>query len=129
MTLGIAVNPWAMNVPNHLMQAADQAGIPVRAIDLATIRVSIAPGGGAQVMDQAGPIEVDALAPYLLYGFPSATHAIRVLLRTAKSQNPLDGVLVADDKAATAERLSAARIAQLPTEICALELAQALLAS
>ena len=125
MTLGIAANPWAMNVPNALTRAAERVGIPVRVIDLATVRVGMSPAGGTTVTDRSGPVDIDALAPYLLFGFPAAVPAIRVLLRTAKAQNPMDGVLVADDKAATAERLSAVGIRQVRTEVCGLELAQA----
>ena len=59
------------------------------------------------------------LAPYLLFGFPAAVHALRVLARAARVQNPVAGVLLADDKAATAQRLAQAGVAQLRTEICA----------
>ena len=116
-----------MNVPNSLVQAAEQAGFEVRIIDLSTVRVGIAAAGGVTVADRWGPIDIDALAPYLLFGFPAAVPALRVLSRTAKAQNPVDGVLLADDKAATAERLAVARIPQVRTEVCGLDLGQALL--
>jgi ribosomal protein S6--L-glutamate ligase len=46
-------------------------------------------------------------------------HALRVLARAARTQNPVDGVLLADDKAATAARLAQAGVPQIRTEICA----------
>jgi RimK family alpha-L-glutamate ligase len=73
-----------------------------------------------------GVIDVASLAPYLLFGYPTAAHAFRVLSRQAYVQNPVDGVLTADDKAATAVRLSHSSIPQVPSVICPLDLQYAL---
>jgi ribosomal protein S6--L-glutamate ligase len=48
-----------------------------------------------------------------------------VLARTARAQNPVDSVLLADDKAAAAVRLGQAGVAQVRTEICPPDPAQA----
>ncbi len=45
-----------------------------------------------------------------------------MLARTARAQNPVDGVLIADDKAAAAARLAQAGVAQIRTEICPFDL-------
>jgi ribosomal protein S6--L-glutamate ligase len=60
---------------------------------------------------------VTAIAPFLLFGFPAGVHALRVLCGRAFSQNPVDGVVIADDKAATAVVLAGAGIPQVPTWI------------
>jgi len=76
------------------------------------------------VTDSAGPVAADSLAPYLLFGFPAAVHALRALARTGHAQNPVDGVLLADDKAAAAYRLARAGVPQVRTEICPFEAGQ-----
>jgi ribosomal protein S6--L-glutamate ligase len=57
----------------------------------------------------------------LLFGFPAAPHALRLLERCATTQNPIDAVELVDDKAATAIRLTGAGVAQVQTEIVAFE--------
>jgi RimK family alpha-L-glutamate ligase len=124
MTLAVARNPYAANVPDSLIAAAARLGVPVRPVDLPSLRVSIAPLGEPAVTDAAGPVTAASLAPCLLFGFPAAAHALRVLGRTARAQNPVDGVLLADDKAAAAVRLGQAGVAQVRTEICPSDSAQ-----
>lgn len=126
MTLGIACNPHAMNVPAQLTETAARLDIPVRLIDLPTLTVDIQSDGRTTVVDNAGAIRISGLAPYLLFDYPTAVYAFRILLRQAYTQNPVDSVMIADDKASTAERLSAASVAQVPTKICALDLQRAL---
>ena len=126
MTLGIACNPYAMNVPTQLTETAARFDIPVRLIDLPTLTVDIQSDGRTTVLDSAGAIEIDSLAPYLLFGYPTTVHAFRILLRQAYTQNPVDSVTIADDKAAAAEKLSAAAVPQVPTKICSLDLQRAL---
>lgn len=118
MTLAVARNPHASNVPDSLVAAAGRLGVPVRPVDLPSLRTHIAPLGEVTVSDAAGPVAAASLAPYLLFGFPAAVTALRVLARTARAQNPVDAVLLADDKAAAAARLAAAGVAQVRTEIC-----------
>ena len=79
----------------------------------------------AVIADEAGPVAATSLAPFLLFGFPAAVTALRVLARTARAQNPVDSVLLADDKAAAAVRLAQAGVAQVRTEICPFDPAQA----
>ena len=119
MTLAVARNPYATNVPDSLIAAAGRLGVPVRTVDLPSLRAGIAPLGELTVTDEAGPVAATSLAPFLLFGFPAAVTALRVLARTARAQNPVDGVLLADDKAAAAVRLAQAGVAQVRTEICA----------
>ena len=83
-----------------------------------SLRLGIEPRGEDAVTDPAGRVAADSLAPYLLFGFPAAVHALRALARTAHAQNPVDGVLLADDKAAAAYRLARAGVPQVRTEIC-----------
>ena len=118
MTLAVARNPHATNVPDSLIAAAGRLGVPVRPVDLASLRAGIAPRGELTVTDAAGPVAAASLAPFLLFGYPAAASALRVLARAARAQNPVDSVLVADDKAAAAERLALAGVAQVRTEIC-----------
>lgn len=125
MTLGIARNPYATNVPDQLLEAAAELDIPVRVIDLPTLTVDIDSDGQAVVHDAAGAVEITSLAPYLVFGYPVAVHAFRVLTRRAYTQNPIDSVLTADDKAATAVQLSNAAIPQVPSAICSLDLERA----
>ncbi|MGH3973612.1 MAG: hypothetical protein ACRDS9_09820, partial [Pseudonocardiaceae bacterium] len=106
MILGIAHNPYATNVPSRLVERAAELDIAVRVIDLPTLIADIGPNGEAAVRDAAGAIEITSLAPYLLFGYPTAVHAFRILSRRAFMQNPVDSVLTADDKAATAVQLS-----------------------
>ena len=124
-TVGIARNPYATNAADRLIVTAERLGIPARPIDLPSLALGIRPHGQVTVTDRDGRVAVGSLAPYLLWGFPAAVHALRVVARTARAQNPVDSVLVADDKAATAERLALARVAQVRTEICALDLGRA----
>ncbi|MGH3932891.1 MAG: hypothetical protein ACRDTF_23285, partial [Pseudonocardiaceae bacterium] len=127
MTLGVAHNPYATNVSTRLVEAAAELDIPVRVIDLPTLTVDIRSDGQAAARDAAGRIEVTALAPYLLFGYPTAVHAFRILAREAYTQNPVDNVLVADDKASTAVQLTVASRPQVPSTICSFELERALL--
>ena len=122
MTLAVARNPYATNVPDSLTAAAGRLGIPVRTVDLPSLRAGIAPLGEVTVTDEAGPVAATSLAPFLLFGFPAAVTALGVLARTARVQNPVDGVLIADDKAAAAARLAQAGVAQIRTEICPFDL-------
>jgi ribosomal protein S6--L-glutamate ligase len=124
MTVAIARNPYATNVSGSLIAAAGRLGVPVRPVDLPTLRLGIAPRGEESVTDSAGRVAADGLAPYLLFGFPAAVHALRALARTAPAQNPVDGVLLADDKAAAAYRLARAGVPQVRTEICAFDARQ-----
>jgi RimK family alpha-L-glutamate ligase len=117
--MGIAVNPYSTNVAKHLIAAAAGAGLAYRVIDLPSLVLDISADGLAQVSDRDGPVTVDCLAPYLLYGFPAAAHALRALARAAYAQNPVDAVLVADDKAATAQALAGIGVPQVPTRVCA----------
>jgi RimK family alpha-L-glutamate ligase len=122
MTLAVARNPYATNVPDSLTAAAGRLGVPVRTVDLPSLRAGIAPLGEVTVTDEAGPVAATSLAPFLLFGFPAAVTALRVLARTARAQNPVDGVVIADDKAAAAARLAQAGVAQIRTEICPFDL-------
>ena len=124
MTLAVARNPYASNVPDSLIAAAGRLGIGVRTVDLPSLRAGIAPLGEVTVADEAGPVAATSLAPFLLFGFPAAVTALRVLARTARAQNPVDSVLLADDKAAAAVRLARAFVAQVRTEICPFDPAQ-----
>lgn len=124
MTIAVARNPYATNVPDSLIAAAGRLGIGVRTVDLPSLRVGIAPLGEVTVTDGAGPVAATSLAPFLLFGFPAAVTALRALTRTARSQNPVDGVLLADDKAAAAARLAQAGVPQVRTEICPFDRAQ-----
>ena len=124
MTLAVARNPLATNVADRLLATARSLGIAVRAVDMASLAVSIGPGGEALVADRSGPVQAGSVAPYLLFGYPAAVHALRVLSWTARMQNPVDSVLLADDKAATAGRLAQAGVAQVATEICPADLSQ-----
>jgi ribosomal protein S6--L-glutamate ligase len=126
MTLGIARNPYNTNVSTRLVEGAAELDIPVRVIDLSTLTVDIGLQGEATVRDATGVIDIDGLAPYLLFGYPTAAHAFRVLSRRAYLQNPVDSVLTADDKAATAVQLSRASLPQVPSTICPLDLERAL---
>lgn len=126
MTLGIAYNPYATNVPNRLIERAVELAISVRVIDLPTLTVTVSLNGETAVRDAVGTIEITSLAPYLLFGYPTAVHAFRILSRRAYMQNPVDSVLTADDKAATAAQLSRALLPQVPSTICSLDLGHAL---
>ena len=118
MTVAVTRNPYATNVSGSLIAAAGRLGVPVRPVDLPSLRLGIGPHGEEAVTDSAGSVAADSLAPYLLWGFPAAVHALRALARTAHAQNPVDGVLLADDKAAAADRLAEAGVPQVRTEIC-----------
>jgi RimK family alpha-L-glutamate ligase len=124
MTLAIPRNPYATNVPGSLIAAAGRLGVPVRTVDLPSLRTSIAPHGEATAADEVGPVVATGLAPFLLFGFPAAVHALRVLAHTARAQNPVESVLLADDKAACAVRLAEAGVPQVSTEICPFDPAQ-----
>src|SRR5215469_8408186 len=94
MTLGVARNPYATNVADHLIATAGRLGVPARLIDLPSLGVRVQPRGELTVADEHGPVAVSSLAPYLLFGFPAA---------------------------AVAARLAWAGVAQVRTEICAQE--------
>ena len=119
MTLAVPRNPHATNVADRLLAAAERLGVPARPVDLPSLGLSVGQRGELTAADKDGPVAASSLAPYLLFGFPAAVHALRVLARAGRVQNPVAGVLLADDKAATAQRLAQAGVAQLPTEICA----------
>lgn len=122
--VGVTRNPYETKVPEALLSAASELGIETRVIDLPSVRAEVAPDGRAAASDRSGPILVAALTPFLLYGFPAASHAFGILTRTARTQNSVGGVLLADDKAATAVRLAAAGVPQVPTEVVPLDLEQ-----
>ena len=124
MTVAVARNPYATNVSGSLIAAAGRLGVPVRPVDLPSLRLGIGPLGEEAVTDSAGRVAADSLAPYLLFGFPAAVHALRALARTTHAQNPVDGVLLADDKAAAAYRLARAGVPQVRTEICPFDAGQ-----
>jgi RimK family alpha-L-glutamate ligase len=126
MILGVAENPYALNVPNRLMEEAERLGLQTRLIDLPSMTVSFQSSGEASVKDRRGVIEVNAVAPCLLFGFPAAIHAIKVLSWSARMQNPIDGMLLSDDKAATAERLAHDGITQVATRVLSFDLEPAL---
>src|ERR1700722_848605 len=117
MILGVVANPYALNVPNRLTAEADRLGIQTRLIDLPSMVVSFQSSGEASVKDTRGVIEAPPIAPCLLFGFPAAIHAIKVLSWSARTQNPIDGVLLSDDKAGTAERLAHYCITQVATRV------------
>jgi ribosomal protein S6--L-glutamate ligase len=119
MTLAIARNPFATNVADRLLATAERLGVPARTVDLPSLGLGIQPRGQLTVADKHGPVAASSLAPYLLFGFPATVPALRALARTARTQNPVDSVLLADDKAATALCLAQAGVAQVRTEICA----------
>jgi ribosomal protein S6--L-glutamate ligase len=81
------------------------------------------------VTDKDGPIVIDCLAPYLLFGFPNAINALRILSHNAFTQNSIDSVMIADDKAATAERLAFSNISQVATIICSTDINSVLTAA
>lgn len=122
--LGVPRNPHALNVHHALMSSAEQLGVPVRAVDLTSLRAAITGGGESRAFDRDGPVEVRSLAPFLLFGYPAAVTGLRVILRTAYGQNPVEATLLADDKAATAIALAEARVPQVPTEVLAADLEQ-----
>ena len=118
MTVAVARNPYAANVSGSLIAAAGRLVVPVRPVDLSSLRLGIGPRGEEAVTDSAGSVAAGSLAPYLLWGFPAAVHALRALAHAGHAQNPVDGVLLADDKAAAAHRLAQAGVPQVRTEIC-----------
>jgi glutathione synthase/RimK-type ligase-like ATP-grasp enzyme len=129
MMIGIARNPYSTSVPSRLVEAAAELGIPTRVIDLPTLRVEVNVDDRVVVRDAAGVIDIVSLAPYLLSGYPTAVHAVRVLSQRAYVQNPVESVLMADDKAATAVRLSHFSLPQVPSMICPLDLRHVLSAA
>jgi len=104
-----------------LAAAADDHQVLYRPIDLPSLTVALTADGAATVCDTAGPIDVTAVAPVVLFGFPAAEHGLRALARRAYLQNPVDAGLVADDKAATAELLGRAGVPQVPTTVVAFD--------
>ena len=120
MTLGVAWNPHATNVADRLMATAARLGVPARLIDLPSLGLSIQPRGQLTVADQHGA--GGGQPAWLLTccsASPPPCPRSGVLARAGRAQNPVDGVLLADDKAATAQRLAQAGVAQVRTEICA----------
>src|SRR5690606_16009039 len=109
---------------DRLIAVGAELGLTVREIDLPTVRAEISAAGVVAAFDRSGRINVSGLTPFLLYGFPAAMQGYRVLARSARSQNTVDGVLRADDKAATALCLAAAGLPQVPTEIVPQDLTQ-----
>lgn len=129
MTMGIARNPYSEQVAYRLADLAADLGIPYRVIDFPTVTVDTRIGGQAVVRDAAGIVDVTSLAPYLLSGYPVAVHAVRALSAKAYTQNPVDSVLMADDKAATAVRLSHFSLPHVPSVICPRDLPHVLSAA
>lgn len=127
--IGIARNPYSTNVPDRLGEAAAELGIPIRVIDLPTLRVEVNGDDGVVVRDAAGVVDIVSLGPYLLSGYPTTVHAVRVLSQRAYVQNPVESVLMADDKAATAVRLSHSSLPHVPSMICPLDLTHVLSAA
>lgn len=84
---------------------------------------------GVVVRDAAGVVDIVSLAPHLLSGYPTAVHAVRVLSQRAYVQNPVESVLMADDKAAMVVQLSTSLLPQVPSMICPLDLQHALSAA
>lgn len=126
MTLGIVINPYAMNVPDSLINAARNFPIRIRTIHLPSLMVKLDKNGEALVSDKDGVVAVNCLAPYLLFGFPVSVIALRILSQKAYLQNPVDSVLIADDKAAASERLVSSGIPQVPTFISSSDLGMVL---
>src|SRR5262249_43673004 len=124
MTVAVARNPYATNVSTSLIAAAGRLGIPARPVDLPSLRLGIGPLGDLAVTDSDGPIAPASPAPYLLFGFPAAAHALRAPARTGHSQNPVHAVVRADDKAAAAYRLARAGVPQVRTEVCPFDAGQ-----
>lgn len=120
--VGIGVHPWAPDVAMSLRQAALESGLKCRMIDLASCRSEFARDGGIRVADDAGEVRVTHLVPSLLYRLPSAVVAFKTLeILGAATLNPVDAVLRADDKAATAVYLAAAGVPQVPTLVLGLQ--------
>jgi ribosomal protein S6--L-glutamate ligase len=122
MILGVVASPYANNVTRHLTAAAAARDLPVRLIDLPSLRLGLGRDGDMSVADREGVVAVDALAPWLLFGFPAATHALQALARVAYVQNSVVASSLADDKAATAVCLAARGVPQVPTVVCAQDL-------
>jgi RimK family alpha-L-glutamate ligase len=118
MILGVVSSPYAGNVARQLAAAAVARGLDVRVVDLPSLRVAFDRDGGVVVFDRTGVVVVDVITPGVLFGFPAATHALAALSRVAWTQNPIAGVLLADDKAATAVCLAAYGVPQVPTVVC-----------
>lgn len=118
MILGIAINPYAMNVPNGFLKTGKRLGITIRKIDLPSLRIKIQNDGKTFVTDHEGPIVIDSLAPYLLFGFSAAVPGIRLLGEKAYLQNPVDNVLIAYDQSSTSVKLAKKKIPQVLTHIC-----------
>lgn len=127
--MGIGHNPYSARVASWLAGAATDLGVPHRMIDFPTVMVNTSIDGRVVVRDAAGVVEITSLAPYLLSGYPVAVHAVRVLSRRAYAQNPVDSVLIADDKAATAVRLSHLSLPHVPSVICPIDLPHVLSAA
>jgi hypothetical protein len=85
--IGIVRNPYSTSVPSGLVEAAAELGIPIRVIDLPTLSVEVNVNAGAIVRDAVGVIDIVSLAPYLLSGYATAVHAVRVLSQQAYVQN------------------------------------------
>jgi ribosomal protein S6--L-glutamate ligase len=127
--IGIVRNPYSTSAPSRLVEAAAELGIPIRVIDLPTLSVEVNVNGGAIVRDAVGVVDIVSLAPYLLSGYATAVYAVRVLSQRAYVQTPVESVLMADDKAATAVRLSHFSVPQVPSMICPLDLRHVLSAA
>src|SRR5690606_18920965 len=116
--IGVTRNPYERTVPERILAAAAERGLAVRLIDLPTVRTEVSAAGTIAVFDQSGPITgITGLTPFLLYGFPAAVHGYRILTQTARSQNTVDGVLRADDKATTALLLASAGVDRKSTRL------------
>lgn len=76
MIIGVARNPYSPRVPDRLLKAARKLGIGARVIDMASLTTSIHPDGRASVADGQGVLEVDSVAPYLLFRFSSGNPRI-----------------------------------------------------
>lgn len=109
MRIGIGLNEWAQNLPREFEKTCQSLDIDYQIIDFINF----------------SDVDVTHLTPALLYLKPEAVQRYKELeSQGVKTLNPVDAIAVADDKAATYEKLKASDIPQLPTEIIELNLDQ-----
>lgn len=60
--IGIARNPYSMNVPALLIEAAAELDIHIRVIDVPTLTVEIDINKGAVVRDVTGVVDIEGYA-------------------------------------------------------------------
>ena len=86
---------WAQHRgPHEAHEAARRSGHVAWVMDMVSVRVS--PGGA--VSDASGSVDIDVLAPFLLYGQPTGAYALSELNTTVPALNSVAAVQVADDK-------------------------------